>query len=133
MSKRQSITVDPAVAAILGEARDRTTQRRMKPTQRQTARRAQQRQSVTLELDRELVALVRDVASALEISPAGVVNRLLLDALTRYAAGQIDFDGYLAPSRSPRYAWVVKINPNGLQQAVHKLLTETTGEFEDES
>ncbi len=119
---RQTVNIDPAVAAILGESEQRAQRRAMTPAQRQRAQRQAQRKSVTYEMHADLVAIVREIAEAMAISPAAVVNRLLLDALQRYADGEVDFEDYLRPSRSPRYQWVVEINPNGLRSAVAQRL-----------
>jgi hypothetical protein len=121
---RQTVNIDPAVAAILGESEQRAQMRTMTPAQRQRAQRQARRKSVTYEMHADLVAIVREIADAMEISPAAVVNRLLLDALRRYADGEIDFEDYLEPSRSPRYLWVVKIDPKGLRAAVAQRLAE---------
>jgi hypothetical protein len=122
---RQEVHIDPGITAILGESDDRTEERRMSPQQRKRKRRQAKRQSVTWELDASLVAIVRQIADALDISPASATNRLLFDALQRYAAGTIDFDDkYLRPSRAPRYLWVVDINTNGLQNDIDQRLAE---------
>ena len=121
MTRRQ-VAIDPAVAAILGEAEERQEQRRMGPGKRKTAKRAARRKAVTWELDRGVVGIVQEVAGALGISPAGVVNRLLVDGLERLAAGEVDFEGCLVPSRSPQYLWVVEVGVNGLGEAVRRRL-----------
>jgi hypothetical protein len=82
------------------------------------------RQTVTWEPNAELVAIVRHMGQALGISAAGVVDRLLLEGLQRYAAGEIDFEGYLRPSRGPRYLWVVEVPTDGLQERVCRHLAE---------
>lgn len=87
--------------------------------------RTQIRQKVTLRANAELIALVRQIAEAQGISPAGVMDRLLLEGLESYARGDIDFDGYLQPTRQGRYAWTVEISPNGLSEAILDLLTIT--------
>jgi hypothetical protein len=123
MTKRQNTTIiDPAVLAILSDDKQRTRQRTMTPAQRRRATKRQLRKSVTYMLNPDLVVIVRQLAEALDISPAGAVDRLLLDALQRYANGDIDFHDHLAPSRSARYGWVIKINPNGLHAAVARRL-----------
>jgi hypothetical protein len=83
------------------------------------------RQRVTLELDPELVDLVRQLAQELGISMAGVVDRLLLDGLERWASGEVDFDRFLQPTSQGRYRWVVEIDPNGLHEQVSHRLTIT--------
>lgn len=82
------------------------------------------RQQVNLELDVVVVELLRQIADAFELSPAAACNRLLADALERFGQGEIGFEGYLEPSRSPRYKWVVEVNLNGARQAVEKRLRE---------
>ena len=73
---------------------------------------------VTFEMPEELKALLELVAEAHGISNAGALTRLLYDALQRYASGDIDFDGYLQPSRSPRYKWVVRIDVDELLREI---------------
>jgi hypothetical protein len=85
------------------------------------------RVSKTYELNAGLPLLVERIAAALEISPASVIDRLLYHALQAFAAGEIDFDRYLLPSRSPRYAWTVDVNPNGLQSAITAYLDDLVG------
>ena len=85
----------------------------------------QTRQKVTLRANAELMALARQIAEAQRISPASVVDRLLLEGLERYARGDIDFDDCLQPTIQGRYAWTVEINPNGLQAAITERLTIT--------
>lgn len=121
---RQTVKIDPAVTAILGDAKNRAAHRTMTPAQRRRASRRVQRQSITLELNAALIPILKELADAIGISTASAVDRLLLDALTRYAAGEIDFEGHLHPSRSPRYAWLVRINPNGLHAAVTQRLAD---------
>ena len=82
------------------------------------------RQTVTWEPNAELVAIVRRMGQVLGISAAGIVDRLLLEGLQRYAAGKIDFEGYLRPSRGPRYLWVVEVPADGLQETVGQRLAE---------
>ena len=83
------------------------------------------RQTVTWEPNAELVAIVRRMSQALKISSAGVVDRLLLEGLQRYVAGEIDFEGYLRPSRGPRYRWVVEVPTAGLRETVGQRLAQT--------
>lgn len=68
------------------------------------------RKKVNWEVDADVATVVQQIAEALEISPAAAATRLIFDGLERYAAGEIDFEGYLQPSRSPRYRWVVEVN-----------------------
>lgn len=85
----------------------------------------QVRQKVTLRANADLIAIVRQIADNQRISPAGVIDRLLLEGLECYSRGDIDFDGYLQPTSQGRYAWTVQINPNGLQAAITERLTIT--------
>ncbi len=129
---RQAVDIDPAIAAILDEPERRAQMRAMTPDQRRRARRRAGRKSVTYEMNADLVVIVREVADAMEISPAAVVNRLLLDALERYAGGEIDFEDYLKPSRSPRYLWIVEIDPKGLRAAVIQRLAAELPDYDGE-
>ena len=125
MKKRQTVHIDPAVAAILGEAETRVELRGMGPEKRKLARRRVRRQSVTLELNADLVPLLKEVAAAHGISTAGVVDRLLVDALGRYAAGEVTFEGFLEASRSPRYDWVVRVDVEEVREGVRERIRET--------
>ena len=66
--------------------------------------------AVTLELNPDLVGLVRRVAEREGVSPAGVVNVLLLEGLERYGRRDLEIDGYVRPSQGPRYDWVVELD-----------------------
>ena len=76
------------------------------------------RQKVTLILNPEVIDLVRQVAQEEGISPASMVDRLLLEGLQRYAQDGLDFEDWLQPTTQGRYAWTVKIDPNGLREAI---------------
>ena len=80
------------------------------------------RQKVTLRLNPEVLELVREMARDLGISPAGAIDRLLLDALERYAQGRLDFEGCLEPAARGRYEWRVVVGPNGHKEALLALL-----------
>jgi hypothetical protein len=117
---RQGVEFD-AAKLFLDQAEKKT-----RPAQRANGAkpaRSQPRKSITMELGADLVDLIRDVADALDCSPAAAVNRLLLDALQRYADGDIGFRDHLEPSRSPRYLWVVKVDQiDDLARAVRNRL-----------
>jgi hypothetical protein len=83
---------------------------------------AMQRKKVTLETNGELIAIAQQMGETMGISTAGIVDRLLLEGLQRFADGQIDFDGYLVPTDRGRYRWSVEVKPNGLGQAVAERL-----------
>jgi hypothetical protein len=119
MSERRHMQIDPAIEAIMGSAEQRARQRRMTPAERRQAKRDAQRERVTLELDPALMAMVRQIAEAEGISPAGVINLLLVPGIEKYAAGEIDFGENTRPSRSPRYEWVVELQ--GLEELARKL------------
>ena len=59
------------------------------------------RQKVTLRLNPEVIDLVRQVAQDEGISPASMVDRLLLEGLQRYAQDALDLDGFLQPQQPP--------------------------------
>jgi hypothetical protein len=107
------------------------TRQPRQPGARKARRWQVNRVSKTYELNAALPPIVERIAAALEISPASVVDRLLYHALQDFAAGAIDFDGYLLPSRSPRYAWTVDVNPNGLQSAITEYLDDLFCEDKD--
>ena len=85
----------------------------------------QARQRVYLRVNPDLIQLVHQVAETEGISPAGALDRLLLEGLQRYAEGEIDFDGYLNSASRGRYAWTVEINPNGLHEAISEMVNIT--------
>ena len=122
-SERQDVSLDPAVDAIMDDAKRRSTERSMSPKQRERAKRKAKRKKVTYEIDPILVDLIQQVADPLQVSASSVTNRFLFDALKRYAVGEIDFDGYLIPSRGPRYEWTVMLNTTGLRDAVMNTLS----------
>ena len=128
MTKRKPVVLDPAVNTILGESTQRQQQRTMTAAQRQRAQRQATSKGVNYLMNIELADIIRRLADSLGISPASAVNRLLLDALQRYAAGELTFDEYLQPSRSSRYQWIIEINPNGLSTAVAQQFAKTDGE-----
>jgi hypothetical protein len=82
------------------------------------------RQKVTLRANGELLQLARQIGDSMGVSTAGVVDRLLLAGLQQWAAGTIDFDGYLEPTAQGRYAWTVLVEPDGLGGRVRKRLAE---------
>ena len=86
---------------------------------------SQARQRVYLRVNPDLIHLVHQVAEAEGISPAGALDRLLLDGLQRFAEGEIDFDGYRNSAGRGWYAWTVEINPNGLEEAISGILNIT--------
>jgi hypothetical protein len=127
--KRKDVAMDPAVAAVLGDGRRRQRERGMTRAQRRQAARDARRQRVTYEIDPRIARLIGQVAEAEGVSPAGVVNRLMADALDRYAAGGIVFYGWRRESRGPRYEWVVELRGmGGVEHAVQERITDRVGE-----
>ena len=116
--ERREVRLDPAVEAVLGDGARRGRRRRMTRRERAQAERDSRRQRVTLELNPELVGLVRRVAEHEGVSPAGVVNVLLLDGLGRYGRGELGIDEYVRPSEGPRYDWVVEVEVGDLGQVI---------------
>ena len=94
------------------------------PKQRRATNHQVQRTSVTLELNSDLVPLIRMLAAALHISPAGIVDRLMHEGLTQYLddPDRVDFAEHLKPSRSPAYQWVVDIDFEPLRQTLVEAL-----------
>lgn len=78
------------------------------------------RQKVTLRINTELFDLVRQIAERESVSPAGAMDRLLLEGLERYAQGTLKFDGYLQPTAQGRYRFMVRITVDGLRAAIAK-------------
>ena len=107
---RQTVVLDPAVAAILGEGERRKRRRGQTKAQRARAERDGKRQRMTLELDPAVAEMIEAIATAEGCSPASVVNLLVTECVAQYVAGQVDFEESRRPSRSPRYRWVVELN-----------------------
>ena len=118
--ERREVRLDPAVEAVLGDGARRGRRRRMTRRERAQAERDSRRQRVTLELNPELVGLVRRVGEHEGLSPAGVVNVLLLDGLRRYAGRELGVDEYVRPSQGPRYDWVVEVEVGDLGERVER-------------
>lgn len=116
---RQKVTLDPAVAAVLGEGRQRRRRRTMTPGQRKKAEQDAQRKRVTLELKPQVVEIVRAIAEFEECSPAGIVDLFVAEAAGQYVAGEIRLDGRRRASRSPRWGWVIVLD--GLDDLVASL------------
>jgi hypothetical protein len=95
---RRSVALDPAVVAIVegGQRRRRKRQREMR------------RVRMTLELNPAIRNVIREVAKKEGVSPAGVVDLFVADALQRYRSGELEFGEHTRPSRGPRYDWVVE-------------------------
>lgn len=88
------------------------------PTLRRATGHQVARTPVTLELNADLVPLIRRLAEALHVSPASVVDLLAYEGLRRYLAGHVDVDEHLRSSRSPAYWYVIDIDFEPLRQAL---------------
>ena len=108
--ERQRVVVDPAVAAVLGDAEKRATRRTMTQRQRKQAVRDEKRKRVTWELEPRIVEMVERIARAEGVSPASATNLLVVEAVARYVDGALVFDGQRRPSRSPRYEFVIELD-----------------------
>ena len=118
--QRKDPNLDPAVAAILSD-QERKRKIRQTPKDDQALMRQKMKQQeaeqerqaaryrVTLELDRVVVAALRAVADAEEVSPAAACNWLLGNALSQYAGGDLDFSGCKRGTESPRWAFTVEL------------------------
>jgi len=107
---RQTITIDPAVAAIIKEGGERQRKRRMTTAQRTQAERDAKRRRVTLEINPHVAQMLDRIASEEGCSQASAANLLLCDAVGRYVEGAVQFNGNRRRSRSPRYEWVVEMD-----------------------
>jgi len=107
---RQTITIDPAVAAIIKDGGERQRKRRRTTVQRSQAARDAKRRRVTLELDPRVAQMLDRIAAEEGCSQASAANLLLCDAVTRYVGGAVRFNGNRRASRSPRYEWVVEMD-----------------------
>jgi len=118
---------DPVGATPRGRPSPRRLPGHRRPQQRQV-----QRSSITLELNADLPPLLRQIAEAYGISPAGLADVLLEHALRAFCDDQIDLTPYLLPSRSPRYLWTVDVHTDDLQAAVTDYLRRQTGNEGDQ-
>jgi hypothetical protein len=84
-----------------------------------------QRRKVTLRLNPEVLDLVRQLAQDLGTSPAGVIDRLLLEGLQRYADDRLQFADCLEPAAQGRYTWTIHVDPNGLHDAIGRKVNIT--------
>ena len=116
MAERQRVIMDPAVAAVLGDNDRRAHRRSMTREQRKQS----SRQRVTFEIDPRVAQAIELVGKAEECSPASVVNLLVVEAVRRYIAGEITFDGHRRTSRSPRWVWVVTL-PENVDELMNEL------------
>jgi hypothetical protein len=119
MTERREVDLDPAVAAILGDQRQRRKIRRASKKEAAELRRQAARHRVTLELDPVVVRVLRKVADAEGVSPAGACNWLLGNALVQYAEGTLDFSECKRGSESHRWAFVVELGD--LAEVLEKL------------
>lgn len=121
---RQSVDLDPAVAALLGQASRQSHNSRMHrtPAGQLRAARTTARTSITLELNAELAAILRHTADDLGLSPASLADILLNHALLHLA--DIDLHSQIRESRSPRYLYVSAVSLNGLAAHVAQALGE---------
>ena len=126
---RQKVELDPAVAAILGDGKKRERRRSQTKTQRARAERDGGREKVTWEISAGVKALVEEIAAREDLSPAGVVSVLAVDAVARYVDGELEFEGYRRASRGPRYRWVADLNgtASGLLERLRKVVDKSGG------
>lgn len=116
-----AVTSEPDEESPRGTHANGTRLRRL-PGQRRPTRHQVQRTAVTYELNADLVPLIRQLAAALGVSPAGAVDRLLFHALQEFIAGRVDFEPYLLGSRSPQYTWLVDVPAADLQASLTEYL-----------
>jgi hypothetical protein len=126
---RQKVVLDPAVAAILGDGEKRERRRSRTKGQRARAERDGDREKVTWELSAGVKALVEEIAAREDLSPAGVVSVLAVDAVARYLDGELEFEEYRRPSRGPRYEWVADLNgtASGLLERLREIVGKSGG------
>jgi hypothetical protein len=77
-----------------------------------------ERRKVTLRLNPEVLDLVYQVADALELSPASLIDCVLQDGLQRFADGELDLAGQLAFSERGRYKHQATLDLDGLRYAI---------------
>lgn len=103
---RRSRSMDPAVLAALDGGRPGARGRGPGKQRRKRARPGR----VTLELDPRIAAVIREVAAAEGVSPAGVVNLFVAQAVERYRKGELVVGNYTRDSRNTVYDFVVVLD-----------------------
>lgn len=103
--ERRSRRRDPAVVAALESGRGG------RPGSRGRGKRRRSRPGrVTLELDVRIKAIIQEVAQAEGISPAGVVNLFVAEALVRYRSGELVVGDHVRDSRNTVFDFVVVLD-----------------------
>ncbi len=107
-SRRRVRGSDPAVMAAIegGQGRGRPGG----PGRRRRRRRRARPGRVTLELDVRIKAIIQEVAQAEGISPAGLVNLFVGDALGRYRSGELEVAQHVRESRNTVFEFVVVLD-----------------------
>lgn len=82
-----------------------------------------ERRKVTLRLNPEVLDLVYQVAGALGLSPASLIDCVLQDGLQRFADGELDLAGQLAFSERGRYKHQATLDLDGLRYAIGQKVT----------
>ena len=117
MAERHLVDMDAAVAAVLGNARQRERKRQMTPAQRKRATQDEQRSKVTYDLPAWLIEAIADLADAEQCSKSSVAAFLLVRALEAHQRGEICFEGYYESSRSPRYEFILRVPELGVSES----------------
>ena len=76
------------------------------------------RQKVTLRLNPEVIALVRQVAAELELRPATLGDWLGIEGLQRYVDDGLELADHLAFSERGRYRFQALVDLDGLEYAI---------------
>jgi hypothetical protein len=113
--------LDPSVTASIGGAAQRKSEAQLPQKDRQKKvkerKKAQKRKPrrVNWDLPPELKRITAHLAEDNNVPVSQVVAVLLLEALRRFEAGEIDLDDYKTPTTSPRYDWNLEIDAETLE------------------
>ena len=106
---RQTVTLDPAVAAILGDGDRRERERRLGRAERRKRARDRARSKATYDLPDRIIDEIKRVAERESCSASSLVGFLLAYGLNALEQGTLSLEGHFKPSRSPRFDWILEI------------------------
>jgi hypothetical protein len=105
MAKRRS-AIDKEVEALITEADDRKSRRRMTAEERKEKKKWESRQGrATYDLPDAVRETLKKIAGDEEVPISQVAALMLAKGIASYQAGDIDLGDKKTPSDSPRYSW----------------------------
>ena len=103
---RNGVTLDPAVAAVLGDGQRRARRRGMNAGERRRAAADAARSKMTLDLTPAVMRELRATAEREQCSASSLAAGLLEVGLEALGRGEMELE--MRPSRSPRFLWIVE-------------------------